>query len=127
MALEIRWLERPSLEASAEVQTIELARRVISGELRYSQGERLSMLVDLERVGLDQAFYPRSVLSSRRAEARKVGLAASEMNSPGLEVDLSELLSPYEAAVGLAAGPRPGPIPTEAEADPAWEQSEFPF
>jgi hypothetical protein len=78
-----------------EVQTIEPARPVISGELRYSQGERLSMLVDRERIGLDAAYYPKSVLSSRRAEARKVGLAASEMNCLPLEVDLSELLAPY--------------------------------
>lgn len=108
-----------------EVQTIELARRVVAGELRYSQGERLSMLVDLERIGLDAAYYPKSVLSSRRAEARTVGLAASEIDCLPLEVDLSELLAPYQAAVDSAAGPRPQVEQTAAPA--SWEQSEFPF
>ena len=110
-----------------EVQTIELARRVIAGELRYSQGERLSMLVDLERIGLDQAYYPRSVLSSRRAEARSVGLAANEINCSVLEVDLSELLAPYEAAVERAVGERLTLGPMATDAGPDWEQSEFPF
>lgn len=110
-----------------EVQTIELARRVIAGELRYSQGERLSMLVDLERIGLEQAYYPRSVLSSRRAEARSVGLAANEINCSGLEVDLSELLAPYQAAIDLAVGQRPAPGSSETETVSNWTQSEFPF
>jgi len=108
-----------------EVQTIELARRVIAGELRYSQGERLSMLVDLERIGLDTAYYPKSVLSSRRAEARTFGLVASEIDCRPLEVDLSELLAPYQAAVDSAAGPRQQ---VEQTAEPAsWEQPEFRF
>ena len=38
------------------------------------------MLADLERIGLDAAYYPKSVLFGRRAEARTIGLAVSEMD-----------------------------------------------
>jgi hypothetical protein len=39
-------------------QAIEIARRVGQGELRYGQGERLSMFLDRESLGLVESFYP---------------------------------------------------------------------
>ena len=86
-----------------EAQAIELANRVAQGELRYGQGERLSMFLDLESLGLVDSFYPPSVLSARRQEARKLGFAPNERGLPTLKVDLDELLSSYVSVVADAA------------------------
>lgn len=64
------------------------------GELTYAQGERLSMFLDLERLGLATSYYPKSVGATRRREAAKLGYAANETSLP-VDVDLSALLQPY--------------------------------
>ena len=47
-----------------EVQTVKIADRVRAGELTYAQGERLSMFLELERLGLAQRHYPKVRLHS---------------------------------------------------------------
>ena len=79
---------------------MDIADRVHSGEMTYAQGERLSMFLDLERLGLAQRCYPRSVYAARKREARKLGYAASEEGAQSLTVELAELLRPYLEAVG---------------------------
>ena len=81
-----------------EVQVGEIAERVSTGELTYAQGERLSMFLDLERLGLAASYYPKSVGAARRREAAKLGYAANE--SPlAVDVDLDDLLRPYVQTV----------------------------
>jgi len=83
-----------------EMQTIGLAARVESGMLTYAQGERVGMFLDLERAGLSEAYYPPSVLQSRRREARRFGFSANDPGSESLDVDLSEMLDPFRQAAG---------------------------
>jgi hypothetical protein len=78
---------------------VEIAERVHAGELTYAQGERLSMFLDLERLGLAQRYYPRSVYTARKREARKLGYAMSDEGAESLTVKLAELLRPYLEAV----------------------------
>jgi hypothetical protein len=91
-----------------EVQAVEIAGRVEARELTYAQGERLSMFLDLERLGLAQLYYPKSVYAARKREARKLGYAASEEETETLIIALAELVRPYVDAVdaGSAAVPR---------------------
>jgi hypothetical protein len=86
-----------------ELQTVELARMVEAGELRYSQGERMAMLLDVERLGLGASFYPPSVHTARRREARKLGLASNESGTEAVTADLNRLLGSYADAVRQAA------------------------
>ena len=88
-----------------EVQTAKVAERVKRGELTYSQGERLAMFLDLERLGLGRAYYPKAAYADRRRLAAKLGYGLNESGTEALEVELSELLNPYFAAVeeGCAA------------------------
>jgi hypothetical protein len=85
-----------------EVQTMKIAERVRRGELTYAQGERVSMFLDLERLGLAQTYYPKTVYASRRREAAKLGYSANDDGLDSLEVDIAELLAPYIAAVDVA-------------------------
>jgi len=82
-----------------EVQAVEIHGRVVKGELTYAQGERLAMFLDLERLGLAQSYYPASVYRQRRREALKLGFAANDGPSDGLEVDLGGLLRAYRRMV----------------------------
>jgi hypothetical protein len=92
-----------------EAQAVEIANRVQTGELTYAQGERLSMFLDVERLGLARRYYPRSVYAARKREARRLGYAASDTGAGSLTVELAELLRPYLDAVeaGSAAVSRP--------------------
>lgn len=83
-----------------EVQTLEIAERVERGELDYKQGERLAMFLELERLGIAKAYYPKTVYAARRREARKLGYSIADSGAPSLDVELSELLRPYFDAVG---------------------------
>ena len=83
-----------------EVQSLEIADRVKRGELDYKQGERLAMFLELERLGVAKAYYPKTVYAARRREARKLGYAISDSGAVPLDVELSELLRPYVDAVG---------------------------
>jgi hypothetical protein len=83
-----------------EVQTLEIAQRVERGELDYKQAERLGMFLELERLGIAESFYPKSVYASRTREARKLGYAISDSGAAPLDVALSHLLQPYVDAVG---------------------------
>jgi hypothetical protein len=83
-----------------EVQTVEIAERVKRGELSYSQGERIGMFLELERLGLATAYYPKSVYAARRREASKLGYAANESGTESLDVELGDLLAPHVEAVG---------------------------
>jgi hypothetical protein len=93
---------------TTEVQVVEIADRVQVGELTYAQGERLSMFLDLERLGLAQRYYPKSVFAARKREARRCGYSTSDTGAESLTVGLAELLQPYVDAVeaGGAAGSR---------------------
>jgi hypothetical protein len=82
-----------------EVQAVEIAKRVKRGELTYSQGERLSTFLDLERLGVAERYYPRTVYAARKREARRLGYAPSDHGTSSLSVNLSELLRPYLDAV----------------------------
>jgi hypothetical protein len=84
---------------SREVQTLEIADRVERGELGYKQGERLAMFLELERLGIAKAHYPKSVYATRRREATKLGYGISDTGAPPLDVELSGLLRPYVEAV----------------------------
>jgi hypothetical protein len=86
-----------------EVQAVELVKRVEAGELRYSQGERMSMLLDVERLGLASVYYPPSVRTARLREARKLGFAPNENGAEALAAELGELLAPYSQALQQAA------------------------
>lgn len=86
-----------------EVQTLKIAERVRQGELKYAEGERLAMFLDLERLGLARGYYPRSVYSARRREATRLGYSPNETGSQPLAVDVSELLAAYLRAVEPAA------------------------
>lgn len=83
-----------------EVQTLEIAERVERGELDYKQGERLAMFLELERLGIAKAYYPKTVCAARGREARKLGYAISDSGAVPLNVELSEMLRPYIDAVG---------------------------
>jgi hypothetical protein len=82
-----------------EVQTVEIADRVRAGELTYAQGERLSMFLEVERLGLGQRYYPKSVYAARKREARRLGYSTSDTGAGSLSVELAELLRPYLDAV----------------------------
>jgi hypothetical protein len=82
-----------------EVQAMEIHERVKAGEVTYQQGERLSMFLDLERLGIAQSYYPLSVYRQRRREAAKLGYACNEMRCQPLEADLDDLLHAYRGAV----------------------------
>jgi hypothetical protein len=110
---QLRWRGRYASVSSTvtrlakEVQSVEIAERVHAGELTYAQGERLSMFLDLERLGLAHRYYPRSVFAARKREARKLGYAMSDEGAESLTVKLAELLRPYLEAVragGAAVG-----------------------
>lgn len=82
-----------------EVQVVGIHERVKRGELTYQQGERMSVFLDLERLGLAQSYYPAGVYRQRRREAIKLGLASNDGDVAPLEVDLDELLRVHLAAV----------------------------
>jgi hypothetical protein len=86
-----------------EVQAVEIADRVRRGELTYAQGERLSMFLDLERLGLAVHFYPGSVYAARKREVRKLGYSPADYNVAPLCVDVAELLAPYLRTVDLGS------------------------
>ncbi len=86
-----------------EQQAVRIAGRVERGEITYAQGERLSMFLDLESLGLATSYYPQSVYASRRREATRHGYAPNELGAAPLEVDLDALLAPYAEAVAQAA------------------------
>ena len=81
-----------------EVQTVEIGG-VKRGELSYSQGERLAMFFDLERLGLARMYYPKSAYADRRRLASKLGYGMNDSGVGPIEVELGDLLSPYVAAV----------------------------
>ncbi len=85
-----------------EVQTVEIARKVASGEFSPAQGERLSMLLDLERLGLAGSYYTATMYADRRRLAKRLGLASGHSGGEPLKVDLDALLAPYTAAVADA-------------------------
>ncbi len=89
-----------------EVQTVKIAERVAHSEITYAQGERLAMFLDLERLGLAQSYYPKSVYAARKREAAKLGYCAndSSADSPALELDLTDLIAPYLRIAGGEAG-----------------------
>jgi len=87
-----------------DVQALELALRMKSGELRHGEAERLHFFLCLERQGVAVECYRPAVYAARRREAAKLGYGAND-GKPALEVELSDLLRPYNEAVdlGLAA------------------------
>jgi hypothetical protein len=117
-------LEGTVTRLARELQATELAGRVGRGEMTYAQGERMSTFLDLERLGLAEMYYPRSVHMARKREARTLGLASNEMGLRGMEVDVEYLLAPYrkafggtqlagDAALALASGTPPPGVASE--------------
>jgi hypothetical protein len=95
---------------SREIRTLELAGRVAAGELTYSQGERLSTYLELVHLGVAKGYYPKAAYADRRRLAAELGYSVNEASAQPLDVDLSELLEPFTAAVGAyAAGERSRP------------------
>lgn len=90
------------LRLGREVQTVEIAKKVAAGELSAAQGERLSMLLDLERLGLAASYYSAAMHADRRRLARRLGLAPGNSVAEPLNVDVGSLLAPYAAAVAEA-------------------------
>jgi hypothetical protein len=88
-----------------EVQTVEIAESVKRGELTYSQGERLSMFLDLQRLGLARHYYPVAAYSDRRRLASKLGYSLNDNGAEPFEVELGDLLAPYLRAVEACAAP----------------------
>lgn len=78
---------------------MELAERMRRAELTHGQAERLHLFLDLERLGLAQEHYPKSIHSARRREAVKLGYSVNECRPDGLEVELTDLLAAYVQAV----------------------------
>jgi hypothetical protein len=78
-----------------EVQAVEIAERVARGELTYSQGERLAMFLDLERLGLARTYYPKTAYADRRRLAARLGVSANDAGTDPLDIDLRTLLEPY--------------------------------
>ena len=62
----------------------------------------MCLFLDLERLGLSASYSPKSVHASRRREAAKLGLGASDSGADGLEVGLNQLLAAYLEAVDSA-------------------------
>jgi hypothetical protein len=93
---EVRRLNR-------EVQTAELAERVAAGELSAGEGERVSMLLDLERLGLAQSYYSPAMYAARRRLATQLGFSANQAGTDALIVNLDALLAPYAETVAQAA------------------------
>jgi hypothetical protein len=110
-----------------EVQTVQIAELVRTGELTYSQGERLGMFLDLERLGLARTYYSNAAYSDRRRLAAKLGFTANESGQDALEVELSELVAPYERAVEESAAGRPGARPDRAAAGAAADPPDTPL
>jgi hypothetical protein len=80
---------------SREVQVLVIAEKVQTGQLDYKAGERMSMFLDLERLGLARGYYPPSVYAARRREAARLGLSTNEAGMEELVVDVNELLAAY--------------------------------
>lgn len=85
-----------------EVQTVEIARSAAASELTSAQGERVSLFLDLERLGLAASYYSAAMLADRRRLARKLGYAANHPTAEPLTVELGALLAPYSAALQAA-------------------------
>jgi hypothetical protein len=88
---------------SREVQAAELASRVAAGELSASEGERVSMLLDLERLGLARSYYAPGMYAARRRLATRLGFSANQSGTDAVTVDLKALLAPYTETVSRAA------------------------
>jgi hypothetical protein len=86
-----------------EVQVVEIHERVSRGDLTYQQRERLSMFLDLERLGLAASYYPPNVYRQRRREAVKLGYAASDGSAAPLDVEIGDLLAAYVEKVESGA------------------------
>ena len=113
-------LEGTVTRLGREIQATEVAGRVCRGELTYAQGERMSMFLDLERLGLATSFYPRSVLAARSREARSLGFAANDNGTTDLDVELARLLRPFREAFG-EGGTALEALLAEASGPPAQE------
>jgi hypothetical protein len=107
-----------------EAQATEVAGRVGRGELTYAQGERMSMFLDLERLGLVETYYPRSVLAARRREAKSLGFATNDTGTSDIDVDVCELLVPYREAFDAAARAGEAPLAAASGAPPLGVASE---
>lgn len=81
---------------SREAQVMTLMEMVRAGEIGRAAAERLSMYLDLERLGLAQEFYGPRVYAERRREARKYGLSANDSGTDALDLDVGELVRPYQ-------------------------------
>lgn len=81
-----------------ERQALASVAKVVAGDLSYAQAERMSMFLDVERLGLAPSFYPKAVHAARRREAARIGLASNEGGRPEVEYDLSQMMAPYQDA-----------------------------
>jgi hypothetical protein len=91
------------IRLAREVQVVEIHEGVTRGELKHQQGERLSMFLDLERVGLAASYYPPNAYRERRREAVKLGYAANDPGTSPLDVEVGDLLAMYVKKVDSGA------------------------
>jgi hypothetical protein len=82
-----------------EVQAVEIVQRMQRGELTHGQAERLHLFLDLERLGLANQSYPKSIYAARRREAARLGYTPNDLGSESLEVNISDMLDAYLSAV----------------------------
>jgi hypothetical protein len=103
-----------------EAQAAEVAGKVGRREMTYAQGERMSMFLDLERLGLAATYYPKSVLVARKREARSLGMAANDAGMAAIDVDVEQLCALSRGLRGFLAGGGGHPRGSE-RASPAWD------
>lgn len=75
-----------------ERQVVELAEKVVARELTSGQFERMSAFLDAERLGVARAVYNERRYGERRREARRLSLAANEVGTEPIDLDLGDLL-----------------------------------
>jgi hypothetical protein len=79
-----------------EAQVMTLLEMVRAGEIGRGAAERLSMFLDLERLGLASEFYGPRVYSERKREARKYGLSANDSGTDPVDLEVGDLLRPFQ-------------------------------
>src|SRR5581483_9692906 len=75
-----------------ERQVLVLVGRVRAGEMTPAQFERMCGFLDAERLGLAREVYADRLYSERGREARKLGLAANDVDGEAVDLDLADLL-----------------------------------
>jgi hypothetical protein len=98
------WRDRfASLEGSVrrlpqETLAMGLSEQVARQEITFAQAERMLFFLTGERIGTAEQVYPPRALSERRREARRLGFAAADTGVDGIDINLGEMLAPFEGS-----------------------------